>query len=597
MGTSLVSYLSHPLLLCLCFPNLVLSGVFGLNTYKRIHRPSNKEPGTAMEALSSNLPTLDSSSSSNLTSSDKLSELPITSPASGPNRAIRSQTARALRRSLDSLPSFSTGDSGHSPSISQAWTTIPASKSVPQAGTSDGNDTPKQRVSFDSDRPQGFGRVDSSHAVDSASQSRSRAASPLRIFQHLSAGFRRRNEGTDDPFRPVNPFEITRLGLSFLRPWSDASVEHAKIFITDTLPRQVYLHLLLRLPSMYFSRVARIFEDADVSRPDIERMISVGIGSDALDLYSLPTASVRESLALSTRAATPIQSVVHLPLPIPDEWTPALVSPALIRFKHSWEDFIGSLIKEWKTLNVVSALLLSAILTMFQIPPAASDPVTRTTAMLSLVSALMSLCYGCVYIVRFSTMGSMYRASKFAEEARKTDTLIWWNVWTLLAMPAVFLAWSVIFFIISITSFVWRTGSVLDPDERQSLGRHAVLGPRIAITVVLLLGLLYFALIIATLARYGRSPVPARMRRGDDAEAQTAPRGRPVERTPSGRRRPRRREGIPPARIHDSEKGAGILVPGASPDGLGLALGVETGTAPELEKRMGNTGESGSAPH
>jgi hypothetical protein len=82
---------------------------------------------------------------------------------------------------------------------------------------------------------------------------------------------------------------------------------------------------------------------------------------------------------------------------------------------------------------------------MFQIPPAASDPVTRTTALLSLVSALMSLCYGCVYIVRFSTMGSMYRASKFAEvtesrdliytlaltipqEARRTNTLIWWNV-------------------------------------------------------------------------------------------------------------------------------------------------------------------------
>jgi hypothetical protein len=56
-----------------------------------------------------------------------------------------------------------------------------------------------------------------------------------------------------------------------------------------------------------------------------------------------------------------------------------------------------------------------AILTMFQIPPVASDPVTRTTALLSLVSALMSLCYGCVYILRFATMGSMYRAAKFAE--------------------------------------------------------------------------------------------------------------------------------------------------------------------------------------
>lgn len=86
------------------------------------------------------------------------------------------------------------------------------------------------------------------------------------------------------------------------------------------------------------------------------------------------------------------------------------------------------------------------------------------------------------------------------------------------------------------TSFVWRTGSVLDPNERQLLGPHAVLGPRIAITVVLLLGLLYFALIIATLRRYGEPP--ARAREGD-AEAQTAPRGRTAERTPSRRTRQR----------------------------------------------------------
>ncbi|KAJ7721335.1 hypothetical protein DFH07DRAFT_298764 [Mycena maculata] len=525
----------------------------------------------------------DSNASSKLTSSDKLSELPVSSPAATPNRAIRSQNARALRRSLDSLPSFSAGDSGHSPRISQAWSTIPASKSFPQVGTSDGNETPKQRVSFDSDRPQGFGRTtresDPGHnspAVDSASQSRSRAASPLRILQHLSAGFHRRNR--DDPFVPINPFEVTHfrfpslpfLGLNStaldMEPDTNTSIEQAKSFVTDTLPRQIYLYLLLRIPSMYFSRVARIFEDADVSRPDIERMINAGIGGDLLELYSLPTASVRDSLVASARAASPTPNA---PLPFPSEWTPSVVSPALIRFKHSWEEFIGSLIKEWKTLNVVSALLLSAILTMFQIQPAASDPVTRTTALLSLVSALMSLCYGCVYIVRFATMGSMYRASKFAEEARKTDTLIWWNVWTLLAMPAVFLAWSVVFFIMSITAFVWRTGSVLDPDERQSLGRHAVLVPRIAVTVVLLLGLLYFGLIIATLRRYGQPTVIAR-----DAEAQT--RGRTTERIPPGRRSVRRAE---TDRIGDAEK----IVVGPSAD-LGLA-GV--GTDPELDKQIG----------
>ena len=105
----------------------------------------------------------------------------------------------------------------------------------------------------------------------------------------------------------------------------------------------------------------------------------------------------------------------------------------------------------------------SAIITMFQIPDAEGDPLTRTTALLSLVCALMSLSYGCMYIVRFGTMRSMYRASRWAEvtlpcdnsvhhflttttflkEARKANTVIWWNVWVLLAMPAIWITWYV----------------------------------------------------------------------------------------------------------------------------------------------------------
>lgn len=57
----------------------------------------------------------------------------------------------------------------------------------------------------------------------------------------------------------------------------------------------------------------------------------------------------------------------------------------------------------------------SAILTMFQIEDAATDPLTRTAALLSLICAIMSLSYGCMYIVRFGTMRSMYRASIWAE--------------------------------------------------------------------------------------------------------------------------------------------------------------------------------------
>jgi hypothetical protein len=46
-------------------------------------------------------------------------------------------------------------------------------------------------------------------------------------------------------------------------------------------------------------------------------------------------------------------------LPFPEDWTPPTVSPALARFKNSWEAFIDVLMREWKTQNIVSALLPS----------------------------------------------------------------------------------------------------------------------------------------------------------------------------------------------------------------------------------------------
>jgi hypothetical protein len=135
-----------------------------------------------------------------------------------------------------------------------------------------------------------------------------------------------------------------------------ASFATAQFFLAYTLPRTIYLHLLLRLPSLYFSRVARIFEDAEVSRPDIQRMIDVClVSTEGLNGEGAPeghNASLNPGAALSPSP--------HMAfLPFPEDWNPPAVSPALARFKHSWEAFIDSLLREWKTLNVVSALLLS----------------------------------------------------------------------------------------------------------------------------------------------------------------------------------------------------------------------------------------------
>lgn len=73
----------------------------------------------------------------------------------------------------------------------------------------------------------------------------------------------------------------------------------------------------------------------------------------------------------------------------------------------------------------------------------------------------MSLVYGCIYIIRFATMKKTYKGAAWAQvlqiietflvdfhfflfqEAQKSESGIWWNIWVMLAMPATWLAWYV----------------------------------------------------------------------------------------------------------------------------------------------------------
>ncbi|KAF9456674.1 hypothetical protein BDZ94DRAFT_1275128 [Collybia nuda] len=238
--------------------------------------------------------------------------------------------------------------------------------------------------------------------------------------------------------------------------------------------RQIYLHFQLRLPALYFSRVARVFEDAELSMPDIRRM-----AVSAANQWKEKSTSIVNSNW---------------------DFEPSIISPPFSNLKTSWEGFIDSLMREWKTLNIVSVLLLSAILTILQIEAAAADPITRYFALASLVCALMSLLYGCMFIIRFGTMRKAYKAAEWAEEAQKMRTSIWWNIWVLLSMPSVWLSWAIIFYVACIMSFVWRTGTTSDPIIALTSGM--ALAPRLVITGILSLGITYFLLIVNTFWKY-----------------------------------------------------------------------------------------------
>jgi hypothetical protein len=62
-----------------------------------------------------------------------------------------------------------------------------------------------------------------------------------------------------------------------------------------------------------------------------------------------------------------------------------------------------------------------------------------------------------------------------------------------------------IWFVVSILSFVWRTGDATDPAQPPPISAKLALIPRIGITAVFAIGLVYFFLIIKTLHRYGGS--------------------------------------------------------------------------------------------
>lgn len=137
-----------------------------------------------------------------------------------------------------------------------------------------------------------------------------------------------------------------------------------RAFFVDSLPRQLYLHVLFRLPALYFTRVSRIFEDAEVSRHEIQRMIEACMpAAEPNGDNGIASAAAGAGLAGAAAGLAHPQGTRHggSVFPFPVDWSPPSVSPALARFKHSWEQFVDSLLREWKTLNLVSVLLCTLV--------------------------------------------------------------------------------------------------------------------------------------------------------------------------------------------------------------------------------------------
>ncbi|KAF9449703.1 hypothetical protein P691DRAFT_774475 [Macrolepiota fuliginosa MF-IS2] len=260
----------------------------------------------------------------------------------------------------------------------------------------------------------------------------------------------------------------------------DASSWYVWTLVTDVLPRQIYLHLLLRLPSLYFTRFNQILSDANLSLMEMKDMALRALAADSTAIRFLRT--VRSGRNPEYRQVLP---------------------PAYQQMKERWELFIDGLLEEWRTLNLVSALLVPGILTMFQIAGAApDDPVTRYLVFWSLLSALVSLLYGCMFVVQFSRMRNAHKMVEWAVAVQNQGIL--WNVPVMLAMPLIWLTWSIVVFIISIMWFMWRATAPLPDGIVFSASPKTAIGFRIFLCVTLGISIVYGILIFITFQKFGK---------------------------------------------------------------------------------------------
>ncbi|KAG6808700.1 hypothetical protein H0H92_003207 [Tricholoma furcatifolium] len=265
--------------------------------------------------------------------------------------------------------------------------------------------------------------------------------------------------------------------------------------------RSLYHIIFFGAPNFYKYRVHQIFREVSYVEDKVMDELVVQLGE----------AQLRLDFDLATQDEQNLpHSLSHM------EFYNLPENAKLKNLKTLWEGFINKCLREWKAGNLIAILLLAVIVSTLQLGGTLSDGIVRTGLFLSLICAFMSLLYGCVFWVRFSAMHPVHKAFKWAKDSKNEGYHIVWNTWILLSMPVTWLCWSLIFYLAAILSYIWRTSwEIPGPTTPRSFELVSKITP----TVVLVIGILYFGLIMRALHRYG-SPMDIEWRAAVRVEAE-----------------------------------------------------------------------------
>ena len=126
------------------------------------------------------------------------------------------------------------------------------------------------------------------------------------------------------------------------------SYDSVSDILTYKLWQSMYQTILFRMPVFYYGRVSRVLEDADMSMAEVHKLARTTTAEWAAKGFEERKEALERLRRISNWTMVPQHA---------SNW----VTPAMERFRDSWESFIHSLLREWKTQNVISALLISCV--------------------------------------------------------------------------------------------------------------------------------------------------------------------------------------------------------------------------------------------
>ncbi|KAF7333376.1 hypothetical protein MVEN_02353300 [Mycena venus] len=157
-------------------------------------------------------------------------------------------------------------------------------------------------------------------------------------------------------------------------------------------------------------------------------------------------------------------------------------------------------INEWSRMVTAAGTLFGLLFTVLQIPSAAYDPVVRTVVQLSMVCLFFGALYTVILLMSFGALNSEPQEGDdemhiITDHCSKEG---FWNPWVMLCMPLAWITWGVIYFMIFLLAFFWRSGAKNEPDDNTKPSLNQEYGPRIVMTITMTVGLVYLVLTIKT---------------------------------------------------------------------------------------------------